>query len=122
MSMILLLISDPLVRSVVGDALERGGHVVVRTDDVGTAVDWLKQSTPDLLIIRSFIASMPGHEAAQYLRARCPSMRVLILGGLLNDERLLNREELAGFEIFPKPYSATEFIDYVDRVLAKPRG
>ena len=118
---ILLLISDPVVRSVIGETLEREGYVVVPTGDVGSAVGWLEKFTPALLITRSFVSSMPGHEAAKYLRTKCPAMRVLILGGVLDDDRLKNREKLAGFEIFPKPYSAAQLIDEVKEVLKTVR-
>jgi DNA-binding NtrC family response regulator len=102
---ILLLVSDPVVRSVIGEALEHAGYVVVPAGDLGWAADWLKKCPSDLLITRPFVSSMPGHEAAEYLRARCPAMRILIVGGFLDDDRLLHRESLAGFEVFPKPYA-----------------
>jgi hypothetical protein len=60
---------------------------------------------------------MPGHEAAKYLRVRHPLMRVLILGGLLDDDWLRYREELEGFEIFPKPYTGAQLIEKVKEVL-----
>lgn len=119
---ILLLISDRLVRSVVCETLEHEGYVVVPTGDLGTAVDWLKLCTPDLLITRTYVASMPGHEAAKYLRTKCHSMHVLILGGVLDDERLQSRDVLACFDVFPKPYSAAQLIEKVKEVLATVRG
>jgi hypothetical protein len=44
-------------------------------------------------------------------------MKVLMLGGLLDDTRLTNRVELQGFAVFPKPYSATEMLHKVREVL-----
>ena len=119
---ILLLVSDPLVRCVVEETLEQEGYMVQATGDLGQAVDRLKESTPDLLITRTYVQSMPGHEAAMYLLTKCPTMRVLILGGLLADERLQNREALQGFEVFPKPYTTAEMLREVKYVLNKPRG
>ena len=57
-----------------------------------------------------------------YLRTRCPEMRVLMLGGLLDDGRLAYRAEQQGFEVFPKPYSAAVLLEEVRLVLSKPRG
>jgi hypothetical protein len=65
---------------------------------------------------------MPGHEAAMYLRTKCPGMRVLMVGGLLDDERLRYRSELQGIEVFPKPYSAADLLQKVKDVLSKPRA
>ena len=119
---ILLLVSDPLVRSVLQETLEEEGYMVRATGGLGQAVDRLKESVPDLLIIRTYVESMPGHEAAIYLRTKCPTMRVLMVGGLLDDKRLRYRAELQGFEVFPKPYSAADLIQKVKDVLSGQRG
>src|ERR1022692_4631483 len=119
---ILLLVSDPLVRSIVEETLEREGYTVLATGDLGQAVDRLKECTPDLLITRTYVESLPGHDAAMYLRTKCSGMRVLMVGGLLDDERLAYRAEQQGFEVFPKPYTAAALLEEVRRVLGKPRG
>ena len=119
---ILLLVSDRILLSVVGETLEHEGYMVVSASDFGSAVDRLKEFAPDLLITRTYVSNMPGHDAATYLRTKCPSMRVLILGGLLDDDRLQYREALAGFEVFPKPYTATQLVEKVKEVLATVRG
>jgi DNA-binding NtrC family response regulator len=118
---ILLLVSDPIVRFVIEDTLAGAGYMVLAAGDLGRAVDQLTRCTPDLLITRNYVASMPGHDAAMYLRNKCLGMRVLIVGGLLDDQRLRTREEIQGFEVFPKPYTATELVRKVKEVLAKPR-
>jgi DNA-binding response OmpR family regulator len=103
---ILLLVSDSIVCSVLKETLEREGYTVLDAAGLGQAVDWLKVSTPDLLIARTYVQGLSGHDAAVYLRTKCMKMRILILGGLLDDERLQNREALQGFRVFPKPYTA----------------
>ena len=119
---ILLLVSDPLVRSVLQDTLEHEGYTVVTAGDLGNAVDRLKEITPDLLITRTYVEGMTGHDAATYLRTKSNGLRVLMVGGLLDDERLKYRESLEGFDVFPKPYSPRELLQKVKDVLAKPRG
>jgi DNA-binding NtrC family response regulator len=117
---ILLLASDPVVRSVMGEILDREGYIVLSSKDLGDAVDFLKRSKPDLLITRNYVQSLPGHDAAKYLLTKCPKMKVLMVGGLLDDERLQYRESLQGFEVFPKPYTAAELLQKVKDVLNKP--
>ena len=119
---ILLLVSDPIVRSILQETLEREGYMVVATGGVGDAVDRLKECTPDLLITRTYVQGLTGHDAAVYLRTKCSRMRVLILGGLLADERLQNREALQGFRVFPKPYTAAALLQEVKDVLSMQRG
>jgi CheY-like chemotaxis protein len=120
-STILLLVSDPVVRAVLQETLEGAGYTVLSTGELGQAVDRLKRSTPDLLITRTYVQNLTGHDAAIYLRTKCVKMRVLIVGGLLDDDRLRNRELLQGFEVYPKPYAATELLQKVKEVLSKPR-
>jgi DNA-binding response OmpR family regulator len=119
MNTILFLASDPVIRKVIGDAMESEGYCVLRAGDVGRAVDYLQECKPDLLIVRHFTESISGHDAATYLRTRCPGIPVLLVGGLLDDEGLENREILQGFEIFPKPFKAAELLAKVKEVLVK---
>ena len=119
---ILLLVSDPIVRSTLSETLDREGYTVLATGSLGQALDRLKECTPDLLITRTYVQSLSGHDAAVYLRTKCLKMKVLILGGLLDDERLQYREALQGFEVFPKPYTAAELLQKVKDVLSRPRG
>lgn len=119
---ILLLVSDPVVRLVMEETLEREGYTVVSTGDLGKAVDRLKEFTPDLLVTRTYVQSMSGHDAAMYLRTKSPKMKVLLVGGLLDDDRLHYREALQGFDVFPKPYTPAELLRKVSDVLNKPRG
>jgi|ERR1035438_949721 CheY-like chemotaxis protein len=119
---ILLLVSDPVVRSVLKETLEREGYSVLAVGEMGQAVDRLEECTPDLLITRTYVEGLPGHEAAMYLRTKCVNMRVLMLGGLLDDERLRNREALQGFEVFPRPYTAAELLQEGKNVLSMPHG
>ncbi|MBV9746327.1 MAG: response regulator transcription factor [Acidobacteriia bacterium] len=114
---ILLLISDKLVRSVAQEALEAEGYCVFPVGDLGSAVDRLKTIRPHLLIASHHLSSMTGHDAARHLRARCPQMRVLISSCLLDDDRLEHRAALEGFEVFPKPCSASDFVAKVRAIL-----
>ena len=116
---ILLLMSDPIMRSVVQETLANEGYSVFPAGDLGKAVDRLKETTPDLLIIRSYVEGIAGYEAARFLRTKCPGLRVLMVGGLMDDDRLRNPMTLAKFDIFPKPFTAASLIDKVKEVLAK---
>jgi DNA-binding response OmpR family regulator len=118
---ILLLSSDPAMRSVIQETLEYAGYSVLAAGDLGTAVDRLKESTPDLLIIRSYVEGISGYDAATFLRTKCRGLRVLMVGGLLDDDRLLSRMTLQGFEVFPKPFAAAALLEKVKDILHKVR-
>ncbi len=114
---ILLLVSDPLMRTIFDETLQRAGYLVVAAGDVGSAVDRLKEMRPDLLIIRPYISSMPGHMAADYLRTKCPGLPVMIVAGLMDDDRIHVQNAVEDFYVFPKPFPASEFLDKVKEVL-----
>ena len=119
---ILLLVSDPVVRSVLKETLEREGYNVAASGDLGKAVEQLQDQTPDLFITRSYVESLPGYEAAMYLRTKCHGLKTLMVDGWLDDERLRYRTSVQGFGVFPKPYSAAELLAAVKDALTKPQG
>jgi two-component system cell cycle sensor histidine kinase/response regulator CckA len=119
---ILILNSEPVVRSVIKDILEREGYVVLATGDLGTAVDIMSDCAPDLLLTNMDFPTS-GHDAAQYLKKRCQKMRVLIMAGLPDDQRIEDRTSGAGFEVFPKPFSVAELNEKIREMLeAAGRG
>jgi len=116
---ILLLSSDALVRSVIQETLEQEGYSVLVAGDLGAAAKMLKKSAPDLLIMRANIAGVPGYEAARYLRTKCRGLRVLIVAGFIDDDRLQYRMTLEQFEVFPKPFRAAALLEKVKDVLRR---
>src|SRR5579872_4717667 len=121
--MILLLDSEPVVRSVLKDILETAGYVVLATGSLGVAVDELARCKIDLLITHPYVNNIPGHEAAKYLRTRCrEKLPILFVAGILDDDRLLYRANVEGFEIFPPPFTAAQLIEKVEQVLKTAAG
>jgi two-component system phosphate regulon response regulator OmpR len=118
--MILLLSSEPRVRAVIKDVLQRAGHVVFATGNLGTAVDALDDYKIELLITHPYVDSITGYDAAKYLREKNPHMGILIVTGFLADDRL-QYPRLEGFEIFPPPYDAAPLVQKVAAVLKAVR-
>jgi DNA-binding NtrC family response regulator len=115
---ILLLASDTGIRNAIENALKSGGYFVLPAGEISRAVKWMGECTPDLLMVGHYTESISGHDAAVYLRKLCPGIPVLLVGGLLDDPCLTNREELRHFKIFPEPYKAAELLNKVAEVLA----
>jgi len=116
---ILLLSSDSGICKAICQALESKGYFVLSASEIGRAVKWATECTPDLMIVGHYTESISGHEAAAYVRKLCPGIPVLLVGGILNDPGLENREALLNFEVFPRPYTAAELLDKVSEVLAR---
>jgi DNA-binding NtrC family response regulator len=116
---ILLLASEPVIGKVICEALESRGYFVLSTNDLSSSVERLKDCAPHLLMVRPYTETGPGHEAAMYLRSLHPGIPVMIVGGILDDPRLDDRETLNGFEVFPKPFKAADLLDAVKEMLGK---
>ena len=114
---ILLLESDSVTRTVLCEALERAGHLVITAGDLGAAVDRMDEMQPDLLIVSPYINSMPAHMAADYLRSTHPGLCVLVVAGLLDDDRIRVRNAIRGFHTFPNAFTRDEFVTKVKEVL-----
>jgi DNA-binding NtrC family response regulator len=106
------------MRAVLKEALEKERYNVLAVAGLGGAVNRLETVSPDLLLIRPYLESIDGHAAAVYLRRKNPGMRVLILSGTLDDDRLITPELVQSFSIFPKPFKVEELIGEVERVLS----
>jgi len=118
---ILLLISEPLVRLVIQELLEKAGYVVMATGDLGTAVERMTEATPDLLMISPYIETITGDQAGKYLRTKALGMRILMLAGLLADDRIQDRAELEKVAIFPQPFTGEQLLNRVRSVLSEPK-
>jgi|ERR1700733_4202492 len=116
--MILLLVSDSVARVVIQEAFEHGGYAVMAAGDLETAIKRLSESKPDLLIISPYIEDMSGYDTAKFLRAKCHGLPVLMVSGIIDDDRLEYRLALEEFEFFPKPYSAAELLSKVKDMLS----
>jgi DNA-binding response OmpR family regulator len=114
---ILLFHSAPVLRAVLREILENAGYVVRATGDLGIAVDMVRESPPGLLIIDSYVADIPGHDAALYLCKKSPNMKVLMVVGLPADQRMEARTTDEGFAVFPKPFAAADLVAKVKEVL-----
>jgi CheY-like chemotaxis protein len=109
----------PVVRTVIREILEGEGYLVRATGDLGNAVDMARESPPDLLLIGVSAGQVNGHEAAVYLREKCPSMRVLMIAGLPADERVEIWTKGEGFGVFPQPFAPAELAASVREILAQ---
>src|ERR1017187_5177416 len=100
---ILLFHSAPLVRQVIREILEAAGYVVRATGDLGIAVDMVRETRPDLLVIDVYVAKINGHHAGLCLRTKRPALRLLMVAGVPDDQRIDARSTNEGFLLFPPP-------------------
>jgi DNA-binding response OmpR family regulator len=119
---ILILDSDPIMRAALRDALQPEGYLVITASDLGAAVDRLNEVEPDLLIVRPYINSMSGHLAADYLRTKDPGLPVLVVAGLIDDDRVNVENAIRHFYAFPRSFERGELLAEVKTVLQHEVG
>ena len=115
---ILLLVSDPVMRDVLRDALDGAGYLVVVAGELGAAVDRLREMRPDLLITRPYINSMTGQIAADYLRTKRPGLPILIVTGYMEDDRIRDQNAIEEFHVFPRSFTRDDFLNEVRNILS----
>jgi DNA-binding response OmpR family regulator len=116
-STILVFHSAPVVRTVIREILESQGYVVRATGDLGIAVDMVRESPPDLLLIDDYVGDINGHDAALYLSQKSPRMSVLMVVGLPHDQRIEAWTTDEKIDIFPKPYAPAALVAKVKQML-----
>jgi DNA-binding NtrC family response regulator len=114
---ILVLDAEEVIRSVITKILEREGYTVHATGDLPSALELVKDCTPDLLLTNLYIPGISGHDAAKFLQSRCPNMRVLVVAGLPDDRLIEDRIKGDGFDAFPKPFNSKQLSEKVKEVL-----
>jgi two-component system, OmpR family, response regulator len=114
--------SAPVVRAVIRETLEREGYLVRATGDLGSAVEIIRESPPDLLVIGVSVGHVNGHDAAVYLRGKCPGMRVLMVAGLPADPRVEVWTRGEGFWVFPQMFAAADLVASVKQILDQGRS
>jgi DNA-binding response OmpR family regulator len=102
---------------VIREILEREGYVVRATGDLGIAVDMVRESPPDILLIDDYVGDINGHDAALYLHQKVPHMSVLMVAGLPRDQRIEAWTRDENIMIFPKPYGPDELVVKVREIL-----
>ena len=100
-ALIMLLVADSVARVVIQETLEHGGYAVMAAGDLGTAVKRMSQSTPHMLIVGPYIEDISGYDTVKFLRTKYHGLPVLMVAGIIDDDRLKYRLELEGFEVFP---------------------
>jgi DNA-binding response OmpR family regulator len=115
---IMILDSEPLVRSVVARILERDGYDVHAVEDLEQAKLELERLDPDLLLTNLFVRGTTGHDAAVCLQKLRPALRVLFVAGLPDDEQVRHLLQGRRCDFFPKPFTAQELMEKVRSVLS----
>ena len=123
---IMVIDSEPTVRTVVTTILERAGYQVKNTGDFAEALELLRQRKPDLVLTNVFLRGITGHDAMHRLKQEFPDLNVLMVSGLPDESVIKSWASEPNFDIFPKPFTSEALLAKVTGILgskpANPSG
>ena len=92
-------------------------HIETRVLEGADAAEALVDFARRNGVTQIFLARPP-KRSIPWLRRKHPAMKILIVAGVPDDDRIFIRAGLEHFEIFPAPFSAAELVATVDAILA----
>ncbi|HLN46934.1 MAG TPA: response regulator [Magnetospirillaceae bacterium] len=120
MADILVVDDDPINRLLLTTILEHHGHAIFEAADGAHALGWLKERSPDLIIVDLNMPRMDGLEFLKVFRAdeRHAGVAVVIHTATLVDDGLRALLELyAVAGVLAKPCEPHEVVDSVESAL-----
>ncbi|MFZ2956329.1 MAG: response regulator [Candidatus Ozemobacteraceae bacterium] len=121
MATILVIEDEANIARAVRDRLTRDGHQVDSQASGAEALAYLRDHSPDLIILDMLMPEMDGFEVIERLHSEptTRSIPIIVLSVLADDERLKNLSLAA---CISKPYRGTELLKTVHDVLAQTHG
>jgi DNA-binding response OmpR family regulator len=127
MAKILLVDDDTLVRTSLAYALEDAGHVVTQAVNGDDGLAALGREPFDAVVLDILMPEREGIETIREIRVKWPLLPVLAISG--GDKTgwsdfLRMATVLGANDTMAKPFTATDFVDRVNRLLGsrKPRA
>ncbi|MEP6852969.1 MAG: response regulator transcription factor [bacterium] len=119
MARLLVVDDDPTVAEVVGGYLARAGHEVRRVGDGPSALRAVDKAPPDLMVLDLMLPGIDGLEVCRRMRAEHPSVLVIMLTALAEEEDRIAGLQVGADDYVTKPFSPRELVLRVESVLRR---
>jgi DNA-binding NtrC family response regulator len=114
--MILIVEDEEVYRELLARILTKAGYDVVQAADGFRALSIMEKSKIDLVISDIFMPGMNGYSLVARLRAKWPSMPVILTTGFLSEETAKNMMN-GSVDFIPKPIDLEKLIELIHRQL-----
>ena len=114
--MILLVDDEERYREVLARILTKAGYEVVEAADGIEALSLLEKSKIDLVLSDILMPALNGYALVARLRAKWPSMPVILTTGFLSQDAAKNMMN-GSVEFIPKPIDVAALIAMIERLL-----
>ena len=119
--LILIVDDEPSIREVVSVYLKRAGYGAVTASDGITALDILKEQSPDLVVLDLMLPEVDGYEITRHLRAHGSLPIIMLTARRQETDRVLGLE-MGADDYVVKPFSPRELVSRVKAVLRRVQG
>ncbi|MBT5415654.1 MAG: sigma 54-interacting transcriptional regulator, partial [Rhodospirillaceae bacterium] len=117
---ILVADDDRGIRTVLGHALGRAGHIVRMASDATTLAGWVEAGEGDLVITDVVLPDGNGLDLVAQMRDSRPDLPVIVMSARNTLMTAIEATARGAFDYLPKPFDLTELIGTVERALAGP--
>ncbi len=124
MQKILVVDDEPAVRSFVGQSLRKANFGVIEATSGKDALETIRSSAPDLVLLDIRMPSMDGLEVLQHIRTSPASQSlpvIFLTGTILDVDELVQALELDPCDFVTKEISSRELVARVRWVLRRQR-
>ena len=119
MSTILVVDDDAAIRTVVAQALRRGGHDVSVADSLAQLERALAIAVPDVLITDVVLPDGDGIDHIRSVAARHPTVPIIVLSAQNTLTTAVRAAEVGAYEYLPKPFDLDVLARAVTGALAR---
>jgi two-component system nitrogen regulation response regulator GlnG len=118
-SSILVVDDDAAIRTVVAQALRRGGHDVVSADSLAALERALTAAVPDVLIPDVVLPDGDGIDHVRSVATRFPTLPIIVLSAQNTLTTAVRAAEVGAYEYLPKPFDLDVLARAVTGALAR---
>ena len=123
---VVLIVDDvPENLSLLSDALDEAGHMVLVATDGRSALDRLGHVSPDVILLDALMPGMDGFETCRHIKSQ-PGTRdipVIFMTGLADSENVVRGFDAGGIDYVTKPIRPDEVLaraEVIEAYLGQP--
>jgi two-component system, NtrC family, nitrogen regulation response regulator GlnG len=120
-AIILIADDDAAIRTVLTQALTRGGYTVRSTGSANTLARWVLAGDGDMVITDVMMPDDNAFNILPRMKKARPDLPILVMSAQNTFMTAIRASEAGAYDYLPKPFDLTELVSVVARALAEPQ-
>jgi DNA-binding NtrC family response regulator len=114
---ILVVDDEEALRTVLSTELTSEGYEVTPASDGNEAIDFIKSSDYDLVLLDIKMPNVDGFEVLKFIKGNKPLIKVIMLTGFADLKNAIESKRLGAEDFVSKPYDLVDLLTTIERVL-----